>query len=336
MKSRLSKKLLAMAGAFAVAVVIGLGVLMYQYRNPARPDFLKVEGPNGYELLLEAAGKLQVDPREVTNNFGAFVEAHEGMFADLAEGLKHPAEAPERAYEPGSMIYKELIPLRKLGNALVVKANLAREESRWGDAAEVYLEGIRLGQKLEHGPLIYLMLGSAIELMNVEKLSKIVPRLNAEELGRFAGEVSKMNEERVLFGEVCRRERYFVQLNAKNLFEHLRYRFLGKLKEVFEGAEERYLNTAAQMEILAATMAALKHTMEEKKWPERLEEVGGTGFVDPYTGEALRYLVRETNFVIYSAGPNREDDGGQKDDVTLEHEDSVVWKMMAEALSNAL
>ena len=53
------------------------------------------------------------------------------------------------------------------------------------------------------------------------------------------------------------------------------------------------------------------------KLPERLEELVPQFLpqvpTDPYDGQPLRYIVREDEYLIYSVGPNRIDDGGTDD-----------------------
>ncbi len=62
-------------------------------------------------------------------------------------------------------------------------------------------------------------------------------------------------------------------------------------------------------------MAAIEHYgAENGTYPESLDEIMSGGLselpVDPFTGEAFRYAATESGYVLYSAGPDMQDDGG--------------------------
>ena len=195
-----------------------------------------------------------------------------------------------------------------------------------------------MGQRLEHGPLFSFMVGSAIELQTLEKFEEVLPQLSASESARLSVQVQRFNNSRIPWDEVLRRERYFMVVNSTNFIESLRYRFSNKFKAVTKSSEERYLNTAAHTEILAATMAALRYSIDEKKMLDRVEALAPKYIpsvpLDPYTRSPLLIASSSTNFVIYSAGPNKQNDQTENDDITLDHKDQTGFRIVARALSD--
>jgi len=83
-------------------------------------------------------------------------------------------------------------------------------------------------------------------------------------------------------------------------------------------------NAGFSVNIVAEILAAVRNTataiaikryyLSEGKLPDRLENLLGKYIdiipVDPFTGKSLIYHQKEESFIIYSAGPNRKDDGG--------------------------
>lgn len=72
--------------------------------------------------------------------------------------------------------------------------------------------------------------------------------------------------------------------------------------------------TMARLATAAVGVAACLHWQEQARYPRSLAELARVlpdPPRDPFTGKALRYLSRETGFLVYSLGPDGKDDGGR-------------------------
>ena len=70
----------------------------------------------------------------------------------------------------------------------------------------------------------------------------------------------------------------------------------------------------AMLQLLQIGLTVEQYQASHGKLPESLDvlssELPDSVFVDPFTGESMRYRFDGDSFTLYSAGPNQEDDGG--------------------------
>ena len=97
-----------------------------------------------------------------------------------------------------------------------------------------------------------------------------------------------------------------------------KYRFI--LLEVLTPAVGRASEMAYQGRALhqaTVTVLALKQwRLEKNEYPARLDELVAAGYLkelpmDPYSDKSLVYKKTDDSFILYSVGPNFQDDGGQ-------------------------
>jgi hypothetical protein len=320
--------------AVFVLALIALIIFWDRLGTLTSPDFLAAPNPNAYELFLKAEERLEgLDPLSVTNNYAGFVAGHREMFEEFEKALGYEAEAPARAYDSAQMPVRDLLRLKRLAFAIMIQAKEAREEGRWSDAARVYLEVMRFGQKVERGPLINFMVGSAIELMGIKLLGQ-VNMLSAGQLSDSGAQLLEVDGARIGFDEVKRRERYFMKMNREDFLTRVRGLF--RSKQIFEDVHERYLDTAALAQVVAANMAIRQFELAEKRKPRELADLVPKYLSvmprDPFTSRPLILAQLGTNSVAYSAGPNKKDDGGKVDDVAGGFQDSMGGKIVVDAL----
>jgi hypothetical protein len=115
-----------------------------------------------------------------------------------------------------------------------------------------------------------------------------------------------------------------------------RVRGLFRSKQIFEDVHERYLDTAALAQVVAANMAIRQFELAEKRKPGELAELVPKYLAvipgDPFTSRPLILARHGTNSVAYSAGPNKKDDGGKVDDVAGGFQDSMGGKIVVDSL----
>lgn len=81
-----------------------------------------------------------------------------------------------------------------------------------------------------------------------------------------------------------------------------------------------------QLQLLQIGLTVEQYRVFQGVFPDSLEalsaELPDSVFVDPFTGEPLRYRVEGDSFTLYSAGWNQEDDGGRHDFPSGD----IVWR----------
>jgi hypothetical protein len=324
--------------ALALVVLILPLALWFQMRAFKRPAFLSPPAPNGYETFVAAAKELNgVDPRNVTSGLDAFVSEHSKLYELFESGLKESAEAPAIAYNAKTIPFNDMIAFRRLGNAIEIKARGAEGEERWRDAALIYADIIQFGQKVENGPLINFLVGSAIESAAVKRIENLIPRLGESELKEVGEALLRLNRSRTAFEQILERERYFAVMNGGNIFRLVQARLTGQMRKMKEGGQERYSNSSAYLEVVAASMAVRRFSLQEHKMPRRIEELTPKYLAeipqDPYSGKPLLLTASKTNIVVYSVGPNLKDDRAKADDVAANYSDQVGYQIISEGLS---
>jgi hypothetical protein len=74
----------------------------------------------------------------------------------------------------------------------------------------------------------------------------------------------------------------------------------------------------AQLRCASAATAAERYRRAKGRWPDALDELKGAGYLpgvpaDPYDGQPLRWRRLDGGRVVYSVGPDGEDNGGKLD-----------------------
>lgn len=99
-------------------------------------------------------------------------------------------------------------------------------------------------------------------------------------------------------------------------------------------------HSKAMHEATLTIVALLRHRQEKGLYPASLEELIGSGYLqalpcDPYGSGALSYRRGNSDFVLYSLGPDFDDDGGILGETEegripnwLNHGDTVFWPVI--------
>jgi hypothetical protein len=352
-------RLIILGGGVLALLLVALVFAMR--RPPELPDFLeKIAEQEAYRKLLEGTQMLVGDPSAVDKvvrekvmtvngkvtefresrekKLAAFVAKNSRAYGVVEKALNEPVEAPAARYERGHFNMGDFVSAKQFASTLMFKGELAEAEKRYDDAARAYFDSVRLGEKIEHGPMINYLVGAAIERGGLKRLEKLMVKLSAAELRHWAAEVQALNRGRMPFKEIIRREDYFMARNATNIIDAVRVRFFSKnTAAVIDKTLESHTNLRAQAEVLAATMAAVAHTRDyegaltnvAQLTPKHLKVAP----VDPYDSSALKMVGTTNGPVFYSIGKNHVDEGGKGDDVALKFEDATAYEIMFRALS---
>jgi hypothetical protein len=193
---------------FAVAILLAL---VLQGSKPSAPWFDDVATGNGYDALVQAAAQMKGRPVDGKGDAAAFVKANERMFELVESALKLPFEIPLSMYSETSSPLADLSAFKTVALALRAKGKEAEERGASGDAGTAYADTIRLGQRVEHGPLIALLVGIAIEKIGLDAVEKLAPQLGPAKRKDLARQLESLEKQRLAFSEVELRERYFAR-----------------------------------------------------------------------------------------------------------------------------
>src|SRR5262249_49798187 len=146
-------------------LVAALLVTVFFGRTSAPP----LPNPNGYDDLIKAGqavrgnldGIADRDPNSLRTLMATNAEAFRLLRVGLSRDCAVPADA---AINNFGTVSHDLMVLKSLALRLNAEGRLAEIENRPADAAQSYLQAIRLGAKMSHGGLlIHRLVGIACE-----------------------------------------------------------------------------------------------------------------------------------------------------------------------------
>lgn len=193
---------------------------------------------------------------------------------------------------------------------------MAEMENRNTDAAQSYLDAIRLGNEASRGGIIInRLVGIACEGIGCSPLSKLAPNLKCDEARSVIAALEKIDGSRVTWDEVMRNERRFVRSHRTggNPISWTITRW--QEWNLDRRAEQRHKIAIVHERLLATELALRCYRSEHGRVPAHLDELA-TNYLshvpeDPFSRKPLIYRPQGTNWVAYSIGPDGVDDGGK-------------------------
>jgi len=214
-----------------------------------------IPSPNGYTGLLNAVSQLKgVPPNGGDGDEASFVKDNQLAFQAVQAALKLQCELPLANYSQTNLPLNDLGRLKTLAVALRVKAAQDEKCDAWHEASEGYLDVIRLGQKVEHGPIISMLVGVAIERIGLSGLEKLAPRLPAGEQQQVRNELSALNTRRLPYDEVAMRESYFAHRNTSNPLQILVARY--QSRKAMNKAKDKHAQISREFEKVSKEIPA--------------------------------------------------------------------------------
>ena len=302
----------------AFAFALALAGYFFAVRKPSLPDFL-ANRSDGYEQIVALGKTVDRDPKLVTNAV-EFIASNPKVFQEFARVAQLHFEPPERQYEQYRM-ENDILPLSRLSRAWLIREQQLEKERQFAAAADACVTNLIYCLNIERGPLINLLIGIALEQPTVHYLNQLIPKLSTNDLARLVPRLRKLNRSRIDFEEVARRERYFGKMNSDGVVDDIKEWWSGQLQSQFDSAKERLKVAEAQVEILAATLAASEYRIARGHAPTSLRDlvpsILDSESIDPFSSQPLHFLLNGTNIVIYSVGPNGKDEKGKTGDIVV-------------------
>lgn len=162
-----------------VCIVVAGGFFVFM--GGKKPAPVVLPSPNGYDSLL-AAAKAGGDPGKYTEmsltELEALVQREAKTYALVREGLSRESLVP--IANPIEARMPDMASFKSLGHLIAAEGRLAELKNKPAEAAQSYLDMVRLGHAMSRGGLLIDSLhGISIEAIALNKLSDLRNKLPA-------------------------------------------------------------------------------------------------------------------------------------------------------------
>ncbi len=207
----MTKRLLKAAAVFGIVVLLVLlGALLLLPRPSAPPP---LPNPNGWDDLVKAGNMLiplsnPPEQMEITA-LRALVATNAAGLRLARAGFEKECRVPiEYSSNWSTQHIAELADLKRLVQGFQAEGILAEREQRYADAAQAYLDAIRLGHECYRGGvLIDLLVGVACEAIGDRALQGICSHLDARVCHDAVRQLEDMDAKAESIGAVLENER---------------------------------------------------------------------------------------------------------------------------------
>lgn len=209
--------------------------------------------------------------------------------------------------------------MRQLGRTFAVEGKLAQTEARTDDAVRCYLDTVRFGQAMAVGGLMLERIaGDAVESLGLEGLRELRGNFSASERQQIIQALQAVDAKHEPFPELLARESAFSDAiidNRMGIWAILVRRTTRKLLQQGAAfAETAVKRNEAILRLLMADLALHRFQLETGVLPGDLKDLVPkyltTVPIDPFSGQPLVYRRQPSGPLIYSVGPDRQDDSG--------------------------
>ncbi len=305
--------------ATSIVLAAGAVLLLAVGRTPSSSS---LPSPNGYDDFLKAgqmvAGKLDDIADLDHEGLRALVATNAEALRLLRLGFTRRSAVPTAATIANfGAISGDLISLKSLAKVLSAEGRLAEMENRLADAARSYVDAIRLGTEMSRGGLMMnRLVGIACEGMGSIPLVALFPNLTCEQMRPLVAELEQIDGNTVSWREVLKNENRFVRAQVGNYPNPIKFAFaLWQTRSMRRASGERHDLAAAHLRLVIEELALRCYRCDLGSAPTRFGQIVPKYLhcspLDPFSGNPLVYCPQGTNWLLYSIGPDRVDDGGK-------------------------
>ena len=202
--------------AVVVCLVLAIGMIVWSGSRKSDPDFALKAKPNAYDDFTKAGKMLMGSPMPAGKD-EAFVARNKPALDAFRFGLKKRFEAPLETYDLqtfSNLVLPNMGAFRNLAQAVKAEAEAAVLAGNYPQAASIYLEIIQFGEKIEAGPLVFLLSGLSVEDIGRKGLEGLQAQLSGMDRAAAAEKLKDLQTERITFEQVQKRETYFGRRNS--------------------------------------------------------------------------------------------------------------------------
>jgi hypothetical protein len=316
MKIRTRPILLALAAALVLAIITVMA-FVYGRTTPFPP----LPNPNGYDDFVQAGELLSGrigDYRDLSSEeLKVLVATNANALALVRTGLQKQCALPMQTYLTNTTAMStDLIPLKQVAQLLAAEGRLAELEARTADAAQNYLDAIRFGNEISrNGFVINRLVGIACSAIGSFPLAKLTPKLECEQLKPIIAELDKLDQATVTWKETMRAEGVFMRHELRKTPNPVTWIPLWwQARQANQAAESIHHRAVSRVRLLETELALRCYRAEQGAPPAQLAQLVPKYFQriaeDPFSNQPLIYRIQGTNWLLYSIGPDRKDDGG--------------------------
>ena len=307
----------------ALVAIFLLGILAVLFLSVGlTPPPQPLPNPNGYDDFLKAAALLAdsaVDADTLDRDgLQALVSTNAEPLRLLRLGLTRQCALPaDSAMTNDSGMLSDLARMERLAQLLTAEGRLREMDNHRADAAQSYLDAIRLGNEMSRGGfIINRLVGIACEGIGGSRLNKLVPKLNPQEARPVIVELEKIDSTGVTWEETLRNENRFSRHRLLKGFNSIGWVMtLWQRRQVNELAERLHNRAIARERLLMAELAVRCYQSGQGRLPSGLTQLVPTYLQevpsDPFSGRPVIYHPQGTNWLLYSVGEDGADDGGK-------------------------
>jgi hypothetical protein len=301
-----------------IVIAAALALVLTCFRTaPSSP----LPSPNGYDDLLKA-GRLVVGVNYVTtldhDALAALVATNRESLRLIRQGLTRRCAVPTDAVIANfASITGDLVAFKKIAKLLSGEGRLAEMESRPADAARSYIDAIRVGSEMTRGGLIMnRLVGITDEAIGSGPLVKLMPALTCDQMRPLVAQVEEIGDGAVAWSDVVSNEKRFARAQVRFYRNPIRMiTDLWTARKVWANSKTKHDLAAARLRLIVTEMALRCYRCDGGRPPAALQQLVPKYLrhlpVDPFSDRSLVYHPGGTNWVLYSVGPNKTDDGGK-------------------------
>lgn len=311
---------MSLVALVATVAVVFIVFIAFITAKPEAPYALP--NPNGFDDLVNAGIAVANGVGEYQNlsleELRIFVASHSEALALARTGLSRTCAVPvSLVLDDFSQMSYILMGQKRLAQLLVAEGRLAELENRPADAAQSYLDAVRLGHENSRGGFVMnRLVGIACSAIGMSPLGRLSPQLDCEQLKTVAAELEAIDQSGVTWEEVWATEKVFMRNEVRkrpiSLVSFAQWK--GARTSIRLG-RAKHDESAARIRLLATELALRCFVEETGKPPAALAELVPDYLravsVDPFSERPLIYRPQGTNWLLYSVGPNRLDEGGK-------------------------
>lgn len=165
-----------------LVVVVNLAIVAVVFLGANSPQPRPMPNPNGYDDFVKAGQMVTGEPGNyntmIKDELAALVATNQEVLRLARVGLGRECRAPD--YNSAQTL-PLLASLKRLALLISAEGRLAELDGRTNDAARIYVEGIRFGQKSSQGGvLIVRLVGLACEAIPTWRLEPLTNSLDAQ------------------------------------------------------------------------------------------------------------------------------------------------------------
>jgi hypothetical protein len=278
---------------------------------PPKPPQIVLPDHNGYDDLLKAANVLD------TGVLPDGAEFSQEALQIARSGLARESVVP-LDYSTSDTDLGRITAFRELARAFFAEGQVAEMDGRPADALRSYLDLFRLGQAATRGGLpVHWLVGRAIEDMSMDALIGLRKTLTPQQCRELIHTLQKVDANREPLEDVLDREQLWERITYdwKNQLTRRLSIASGCYSESGPLLEERLYRHEAKLRLLICGLALRSYCVEKGQPPEKLADLVPDHLTavpeDPYSGKPLVYRREADKYVLYTVGPDGQDDGGK-------------------------